>query len=1256
MREIRRYKRNVKRDIRYRDNLKTASEFFHCLGCAYQKGGNCKDAINSYRMAIQLNPEDYRAYISLGDILYELGDVNGAIRSFRKAIKLNPREAKFYIALSRALKGIGDLDGAIKAYNRAIELNPRINGDGKLRRELERDVENPRKIETDKKKSLYDIDGGADGERFPDQPIYDREVLKKLEGLRKLMIRAIEKLIEKGLVEDVVQDVSHIHICFDYEWGEDYVKGWKEMLKKKRGTFLFHLYELDELNPNAENRNVRIEFNQKTVSDAEILHIRDSAGELLEAVPPGEIGLAEPEGFTAYITYGNRYSLNKQRFDIVWAESYFADKRQIERIEKFKRDVEKNPEDSRLYYDLGRIHHKINAYTDAIRYLEKAIELDPENPEFYFSLGNVLFDDGDYRGAIKNYEKALTLLDESVKKAEGEPVLSLSDDVTLVNLKHMADIRLKIHDAIVSQRSSATGRLKEIVGEARANYGRVIERGEGRELRALERAREEYDRLLEKYLGKNFRQMSAEQIERMIVKEPMPKAKKERVHKVIRDALIKRNICDIELAMIENGRPMTTSEILEFARRVDHNLADPRSNKLFVDSFVIASEMLLGFAVLGYNALRRINLKDAAAKVYISSRAIYGKRLEQTKRILKYPAGGRIFYEEEIPPGDVWRHRKRAIKNANKELNTELEAKLAERRHGKDIKEIIEAGRKAGLDEATIERIRRNYYRELLEGGEGTDWELMRDYVGEVRPTEDQIVEFMRKEGYSDVEIARSFEYIRRSYEKAEDVSVERREKISEFKRAARRYVPNFDEEFNKEIKKRLDEGKHINEAIDEAILEFKGREEIIKEIDRRLKTARGEERKILKADKKLLKVGVVERLEKRFGVPRTTKVSIPTMQKGREVRFPIRRELKQLGKLRGLEVNGEKISEEEIRKAAQFLRDMRIGVREELRDLRKVAREFKETRKAFNYEGIRREFERAVDESGIRLSEKERNAVIEKLTRERVSREIREALNDLGVRSEVLRDTEKNRRRLERDIEKGRKPKYEVFVDEEALRKTLRERGLTDEQIKGETAKREVLAGELNRFFRNYEKTLTKLSRRDGPVKNRILRRILRNEADAFRLWRSQPDAIKKFLANPAAGFEVPTGVGKTSVVSPSSDIISHKLFGTKSTRFTQLSNESAVNRAYEANRIIYEKFGLKLDRIRSIYEEPNPKDLLDRIKKADVVYFERSFGPFSYLSAEEGLPQYRETYAKIYEAVSSDIHLSIDEMHELFGNIGYI
>ncbi|RLI91853.1 MAG: hypothetical protein DRO89_03190, partial [Candidatus Altiarchaeales archaeon] len=1250
MREIRRYKRSVKRNIRYRDNLKTASEFFHCLGRAYQKGGNCKDAINSYRMAIQLNPENYRAYIGLGDILYELGDVNGAIRSFRKAIKLNPREAKFYIALSRALKEIGDLDGAINAYNRAIELNPEINGNGKLRRELERDVKNSREVERDERKSLYDIDGGADRERFPDQPIYDREVLKDLKGLRKLMIRAIEKLIEKGLVEDIVQDVSHIHICFEYEWGDNYMKGWKEMLKRKRGTFLFHLYELDELNPNAENRNVRIDFNKKTVSEPEILHIRDSAGELLEAVPPGEIGLAEPEGFTAYITYGNKYFLNKQRFDIVWAESYFADRRQIEKIEKFKRDIERNPEDSRLYYKLGRIHHEINAYTDAIRYLEKAIELDPENPEFHFSLGNVLFDEGDYRGAIKNYEKALRLLEESVKKAEEKPVLSLSDDVTLVNMKHMADIRLKIHDAIVSQRSSATGRLKEIVGEARADYGRVIERGEGRELRVLERAREEYDRLLEKYLGRNFRQMSAEQIERMILREPMPKAKRERVHKVIRDALIKRNICDIELAMIANGRPMTTSEILEFARRVDHNLADPRSNKLFVDSFVIASEMLLGSAVLGYNALKGINLKDAAAKVYISSRALYegrikGKPEEPIRKI-----------GTEIPPGDVWRHRERAIKNANKELNTELEAKLAERRYGKDIREIIEAGREAGLDEATIERIRRNYYRELLEGGEGTDWELMRDYVGEVTPTEDQIVEFMRKEGYSDVEIARSFEYIRRSYERAEDVSVERREKISEFKRAARRYVDNFDEEFNREIRKRLDEGKHINEAIDEAILEFKGRKEIIEEIDRRLKTAKGGERRILKADKKLLKVGVVERLKKRFGVPRTTKVSIPTTRKGREVRFPVRRELKQLGKLRGLEVNGEKISEEEIRKAAQFLRDMRIGVREELRDLRKVGREFKETRKAFNYEGIRREFERAISESGIRLSEEERNAVIEKLTRERVSREIREALNDLGVRSEVLRDTRENRRRLRRDIEKGRKPKYEVFVDEEALRKTLRERGLTDEQIEGEIAKREVLARELNRFFRNYEGTLTKLSRRGGPVKNRILRRILRDEADAFRLWRSQPDAIRKFLANPAAGFEVPTGVGKTSVVSPSSDIISHKLFGTKSTRFTQLSNESAVNRAYEANRIIYEKFGLKLDRIRSIYEERNPEVLLDRIKKADVVYFERSFGPFSYLSAEEGLPQYRETYAKIYEAVSSDIHLSIDEMHELFGNIGYI
>jgi len=903
MREIQKRKRNVtKRDTQYRNNPKTAAEFFHRLGHAYHKTGNYKDAINSYRRAIQLNPGDYRAYMNLGDILYELGDINGAIRSFRKAIKLDPKEARFYIALSRALKEIGDLDGAIKAYNQAIELDPKINGNGKLRRELEKDVENPRKIEEDEKESLYDIDGASEGERFANQPIYDHEILKKLKDLRKLMIKAIEKLIKKDLVEDIVQDVSHIHICFRYEWGGDYVKGWEEMLKKRKGTFMFHLYELDELNPNAENRNVRIEFNKETVSEPEILHIRDSTGEVLEAVPPGEIGLAEPEGFTAYIKYGREYSLNKQKFDIAWAKSYFTNKMHIEGIEKFKNDIEGDPKNSKLYYELGKIHHRINAYTDAIRCLEKAIELDPKNPELHFSLGNVLFDGGDYQGAIRNYKKALRLLEGSVEEARKERIISLYDTETLSKFGQIADIRHKIYEAAKKQRSSDREQLRGLAREAL----------------------EEYDAFLEKYLGKNFRQISSEQIDRMIDGELIPEAKKEFVRAATKDALTKRGISAIELDMVGIGKPMTADEIREFSRGVGHDLANPRDTGLFVGSFVIAKELMRVDKVL---AGRR--LKDVATGVYKSSKKSYEEGMKQKRKLFKTPPT-----KEEVPPGEIWKYReeliknaneeltnalttrkhgksieeiikagrkagldeatlerieskygegardiprrsKIAIENANEELNNALRDRFTGRRHGESIEEIISTGEKLGLDEATLKQIEKSYSGGLVDGGEGTHWELMRDYVREVRPTNEQITEFMRREGYSDIEIASSLEYMERAYEKAEDASIERREKISEFKRTARRYVDNFDEKFNQEITKRLDEGKHINEAIDGAILEFKRRKEVIEEINKRLKTAKGEEKRVLKADKRVLKVGVMERLEKRFGVPKTTEIKI---------------------------------------------------------------------------------------------------------------------------------------------------------------------------------------------------------------------------------------------------------------------------------------------------------------------------------------------------------------------------------------------
>ncbi|WP_442921881.1 tetratricopeptide repeat protein [Microcoleus sp. ARI1-A5] len=50
-----------------------------------------RQAIASYRRAIELNPDDSRSHKHLGDILAERGQINEASLSYRRALQLLPR-------------------------------------------------------------------------------------------------------------------------------------------------------------------------------------------------------------------------------------------------------------------------------------------------------------------------------------------------------------------------------------------------------------------------------------------------------------------------------------------------------------------------------------------------------------------------------------------------------------------------------------------------------------------------------------------------------------------------------------------------------------------------------------------------------------------------------------------------------------------------------------------------------------------------------------------------------------------------------------------------------------------------------------------------------------------------------------------------------------------------------------------------------------------------------------------------------------
>jgi tetratricopeptide (TPR) repeat protein len=130
------------------------------LGNLYARKQAWDLAIECYRQAIELNPQDYRAYLNLARIYSKIGkqaefieyislalsikpnvaaavdylhlgnawfdreQLERAISSYRQAIALKPNYGKAYHRLGTVLSKQGKSERAIASYDKAIELNP----------------------------------------------------------------------------------------------------------------------------------------------------------------------------------------------------------------------------------------------------------------------------------------------------------------------------------------------------------------------------------------------------------------------------------------------------------------------------------------------------------------------------------------------------------------------------------------------------------------------------------------------------------------------------------------------------------------------------------------------------------------------------------------------------------------------------------------------------------------------------------------------------------------------------------------------------------------------------------------------------------------------------------------------------------------------------------------------------------------------------------------------------------------------------
>ena len=81
-------------------------------------------AIETYTLAIELNPNDYALYNNRGAAYHADGDLQKAIADYTKAAELNPYHFSAYNNRGAAFEDIGDIERAVADYRKALELDP----------------------------------------------------------------------------------------------------------------------------------------------------------------------------------------------------------------------------------------------------------------------------------------------------------------------------------------------------------------------------------------------------------------------------------------------------------------------------------------------------------------------------------------------------------------------------------------------------------------------------------------------------------------------------------------------------------------------------------------------------------------------------------------------------------------------------------------------------------------------------------------------------------------------------------------------------------------------------------------------------------------------------------------------------------------------------------------------------------------------------------------------------------------------------
>ncbi len=397
--------------------------------------GDLQGAIADYTLAIQLDPQNSRAYSQRGSARYKTGDWAGAVEDFTRVIQLAGGEARTYFNRGLARYRLGDYEGAVADYTHALRLNPHwavvYYNRGNAYRQLEQPQQaiedysralelNPEEVRAYFNRGvvrgyLGDAQGAAadfsevlkrdpqDGEAYFNRGVARAQLLdfqgaiedytqalqldpghSKAYHRRGLARQAVGDL--QGAIEDFSQAIalqaagsSEAEVAVQAEL---YLQ--RAMAHLSNNALEAALADCEQalrLNPAlAQAYCYRGLARQK---------LGDPAGALADFNRALEL---DPQLAKAYLNRGIAHR------DLGHLEAALTDLSQA---------IALDPSDARAYSSRGQVHRLLGDPLAALQDYTAALERDPHNPQLYFDRGQIHFEQEEWPAACEDFSQAL---------------------------------------------------------------------------------------------------------------------------------------------------------------------------------------------------------------------------------------------------------------------------------------------------------------------------------------------------------------------------------------------------------------------------------------------------------------------------------------------------------------------------------------------------------------------------------------------------------------------------------------------------------------------------------------------------------------------------------------------------------------------------------------------------------------------------------------------------------------------------------